>query len=277
MGEFLWFIGYTIAPCAILAHSMEATIRNILLTALLLILSFAATAEDKIRLTNGEWAPFQSEKLPGYGAASRAMTAAFSAVGIEIEYGFFPWNRAMELVRKGLWDGTFMWVLTPKRQKEFLASDPLFTVQEVIYYSLENPVSGKKTSDLEGKIMGALHASAFGNQFNKLIEAGKITVIRAHTNQQLFQMLSSGRVDFVPELETSGMDAIQDYLTPMQQQQMTHLQNIKHPWSYHLLLSRLSSKGAYYLGAFNKGLKIIKNNGTFESIMGPYIRPRHDD
>ncbi|MFT5658878.1 MAG: polar amino acid transport system substrate-binding protein [Gammaproteobacteria bacterium] len=252
---------------------MKANVHKLLILGLFSILCSAVFAEDKIHLTNGEWAPFQSAKLPGYGAASRAMTAAFSAVDIEVEYGFFPWNRAMELVRQGLWDGTFMWVLTPERSRDFLVSDALFTVQEVVYYSLDRPLAATHAKDMKGKTMGALHASAFGAQFNEFIESGEITVIRAHTNQQLFQMLSNGRVDFVPELETSGSDAIREFLTTSQQEKIATINSIKHPWSYHLLISRLSENGAHFLSAFNKGLVMIKADGTFESIMGRYIRP----
>jgi polar amino acid transport system substrate-binding protein len=256
---------------------MKAKTRDILATVLLVIITFAANAEDDILLTNGEWAPFQSKNLPEYGAASHAMTEAFSAVDIKVKYGFFPWNRAMELVRQGLWDGTFMWVLTPERKKDFLVSDPLFIVQEVVFYSLANPIVATRLEDMKGKVMGALHASAFGARFNEFVESGKITVIRAHTNQQLFKMLSSGRVDFVPELETSGTDAIREFLTPQQQKQIATLKTINHPWSYHLLISRLSKKGAYFIDAFNKGLSLIKANGKFESIMGTYIRPKTSD
>lgn len=256
---------------------MKAKNRSILITSLFIFLSFGVIAEDKILLTNGEWAPFQSENLPGYGVASRAMTAAFSAVDIDVKYGFFPWNRAMELVRQGLWDGTFMWVLTPERKKDFLVSDPLFTVQEVIFYSRAKPIVATRLEDMKGKVMGALHASAFGAQFSTLVESGDISVIRAHTNQQLFQMLSNGRVDFVPELETSGTDAIREFLTLQQQKQIASLKTINHPWSYHLLISRLSKKGHYFLEAFNKGLSQIKANGEFESIMGTYIRPKLND
>lgn len=253
---------------------MKAKTSSILISCLFMFIAFGAVAGEKVLLTNGEWAPFQSENLPGYGAASRVMTAAFSAVDIEVKYGFFPWNRAMELVRQGLWDGTFMWVLTPERKKDFLVSDPLFTVQEVVFYSLAKPIVATRPEEMEGKVMGALDSSAFGTKFKDLIEAGKITVVRAHTNQQLFQMLSNGRVDFVPELETSGADAIREFLTPQQQQQISSLKTIYHPWSYHLLISRLSEKGPHFLDSFNKGLTLIKENGKFESILGSYIRPK---
>lgn len=228
----------------------------------------------KIRLTNGEWAPYQSEKLPEIGAASELVTKAFEAVGIEVEYGFFPWNRAMMLVERGAWDGTFMWVLTPERERLYLPSDPLFTLREVVFYSRDNPLDAQKPEDLKGKVMGALDASAFGRQFAPHIEDGSIFVARVPNNRQLFQMLARGRVDFVPELETSGYQAVQEHLTEMQQEQIRHLESMTYAWSYHLLISRHIDDGPYFIDAFNRGLAILRENGEFERIMGSYITPR---
>ena len=250
-------------------------IRVVLMILLIISVPFSGiAAQEKVRLTNGEWAPYQSQHLPDYGAASHLMTEAFAAAGVTVEYGFFPWNRAMLLVERGAWDGTFMWVLTPERERKFLVSDPLFTIREVIFYSSDRPVSAKAASDMKGMVMGGLDSSAFGVQFNDMIENGDIIVARVRSNQQLFQMLASGRVDFVPELETSGYDAAREYLTPQQQKRISHLETLTHPWSYHLLISRTIDNGPFLIDAFNRGLAIIKENGKFEEIIGPYIRAK---
>jgi polar amino acid transport system substrate-binding protein len=251
--------------------------RVLIIQALALFMAVSAAASDKpakIRLTNGEWAPYQSKDLPEYGAASELVTKAFEAVGIEVEYGFFPWNRAMMLVERGAWDGTFMWVLTPERERLYLPSDPLFVLREVVFYSHDNPVSAQKPEDLTGKVMGALDSSAFGRQFAQLVDDNSIIVARVPNNQQLFQMLAMGRVDFVPELETSGYDAVQEHLTKEQKKRIGHLESLTYPWSYHLLISRQTVNGPYFLDAFNRGLAIIRENGEFERIIGAYIRPK---
>jgi len=234
----------------------------------------AVAAPDKIRLTNGEWAPYQSEQLPNYGPASFLMTRAFAESGIDVEYGFFPWNRAMKLVERGAWDGTFIWVLTPERVRKFLISDPLFSIQEVVFFAADRPISGRKPEDLKGLVMGALDSSAFGTQFNDLVESGGITVARVRNNKQLFQMLSNGRVDFVPELETSGYEAVREFLTPEQQKEIRHLDTLTFPWTYHLLVSRIPDDGPLYIDAFNRGLSILKDSGEFEKIMGPVTHPK---
>ena len=246
-----------------------------LLAALALSMAVAfpqVNAEEKVRLTNGEWAPYQSEQLPHYGAASHMISLAYESVGINVEYGFFPWNRAMALVELGAWDGTFMWVLTPERQRKFLVSDPLFSIREVLFFSRNNALTARKQEELKGLVMGALESSAFGEQFSSMIKSGDIVVARVNNNKQLFQMLASGRIDFVPELETSGYEAVREHLSVEQQKRITHLEAMTHPWSYHLLISRFIDNGPYLIDTFNRGMAIIKADGSFEKVMGPYIR-----
>ena len=54
--------------------------------------AFAQTL-DTIRLTNGDWQPFYSKDAPHHGFVSHIITEAFALVGVETEYGFFPWAR----------------------------------------------------------------------------------------------------------------------------------------------------------------------------------------
>jgi len=180
----------------------------------------------------------------------------------------------MFLAERGDWDGTFMWVLTPERERLFLASDPLFTLREVVFFSRDNPIAAERPEDLTGKIMGALHSSAFGRQFFPLIDEDEVLIARVANNRQLFQMLALGRVDFVPELETSGYAAVTEFLSEDQKTRITHLESLTYPWTYHLLVSRQTEHGPYFVDAFNRGMDILRQNGEFERIIGPYIRPK---
>ena len=69
------------------------------LLAIGLALSWSAGAlaqtRDTIRLTNGDWQPFMSKNGPHHGIASHVVTEAFALVGVEVEYGFFPWKRSI--------------------------------------------------------------------------------------------------------------------------------------------------------------------------------------
>ena len=113
----------------------------------LILLPTSLVAQDKIRITNGEWPPYLSQKLPHYGYASHLVKEAFSAVGVEVEYGFFPWRRSFEYARNGkdftdeeIWHGTIVWVYTEERAKEFLYTDVAITETEMLFYLKSSPL-----------------------------------------------------------------------------------------------------------------------------------------
>ncbi len=57
----------------------------------------AAQTSKTIRLTNGEWQPYLSKDTPHRGFASHIVIEAFALVGVEVEYGFFPWKRSFKI------------------------------------------------------------------------------------------------------------------------------------------------------------------------------------
>jgi len=199
-------------------------------------------AQEIIRLTNGEWKPFQSADLPNYGPYSEIVTEAFKRVGIKVEYGFFPWKRAQKLVEKGEWDGTFFWIKTREREQNFLLSNIAFSTTEVIFYSNSHPISPNKLEDFAGLTMGRIDGSAFGEQFSPLIDDGKIDVQYAPSNSSLFKMLQRNRVDFIPELFKSGYDAIDDLPSSENPEKITHLNSFNFNWDYYLLISKINIK-----------------------------------
>ncbi|MGO1118237.1 substrate-binding periplasmic protein [Rhodovibrionaceae bacterium A322] len=243
------------------------------LSVLVLLFPMAAIAQETIRLTNGEWKPYQSEELPNYGPYSEVAQQAFAKVGIDVEFGFFPWNRAMRLVKTGRWDGTFFWVATPERRENFLLSNPVIVLNEVIYYSKNRPITANKLADFSGLTMGRIHSSAFGGQFDGLIRSGELSVITVPTNETLFKMLASGRVDFVPELINSGYDAINALPSGIDKTQFSHLDDFQYAWVSHLLISKEIEKGPYYIKKFNRGLALLQQEGTLARLLDPVLKP----
>lgn len=236
--------------------------------------SSLAKAKDIIRLTNGEWKPYQSEELPNYGPYSELVKRVYEKVGYEVEFGFFPWNRAVKLVETGRWDGTFFWVATKERRQNFLLSNPVITLQEVIYYSKKRPVSAEKISDFTGLTMGRIQSSAFGGQFEGLINGGQLSVTVVPTNDNLFRMLDSGRVDFVPELINSGYDAIDALPAEIDKTQFDHMEDFQYGWVSHLLISKNIKNGSELIRAFNRGLKQLRQEGVVDEILDPILKPK---
>ncbi len=62
--------------------------------------------------TFGEWPPFFSNDLKHGGVTSHVASEAFALEGIKVEYGWFPWNRALHLAQTGDWDAAIGWIST---------------------------------------------------------------------------------------------------------------------------------------------------------------------
>ena len=105
------------------------------LLCLAIAMTQAASAGETIRITNGEWTPYLSEHLPHYGVSSHIVTEAFALVDVEVEYGFFPWQRSFKLAKSGeKWDGSAVWYYSEERARHFHYSDAVNQVEMAFFH-----------------------------------------------------------------------------------------------------------------------------------------------
>ena len=112
---------------------------------------------ETVRLTNGEWPPYLSEKSYKYGLYSHIVEEAFKIMGIKVEYGFFPWKRSFKLAENGDWDGSTVWAYSPEREKKFLFSEPIGHGCHVFFHLKDFKFDWQTEDDLQGiKIGGTI-------------------------------------------------------------------------------------------------------------------------
>ncbi|WP_375749217.1 substrate-binding periplasmic protein [Vibrio sp. HN007] len=248
-----------------------------------LFLSCSVFSNETIRLTNGEWPPFLSENLAHHGYASHLVSEAFATVGVEVEYGFFPWKRSFQYAKDGIsssgeiWHGSVVWMYNEERAKVFTYSDVLMTDHQVLFYLHSNPVEWNVVDDLNGKtIGGTLHT------YYPLLEyadkKGIIRLERARDYQTLFTRLLAGRIDAVPHNYSVGLYFINNHLSEEQRERVTYSPTEMHKNPYYLILSNNIPENQKYKKLFNQGLKNIKANGTYRKLQnnleqGMYDRP----
>ncbi|MFB2864475.1 substrate-binding periplasmic protein [Aeromonas sp. MdU4] len=68
-----------------------------LLLVLLLLLFPLRLLADPVRLTTLEWPPYTSQSLPDGGLIGHIVKRAFAEAGLQVEFDFYPWQRAMWL------------------------------------------------------------------------------------------------------------------------------------------------------------------------------------
>lgn len=95
-------------------------------------------AQQKVTILTGEWPPYVSETIMGYGEAAKIVTETFKRAGMEVEYEFMPWKRVFQLTEEGAYPMSFPWVRTEARESKVDFSDrPVMAAEFVAFY---NPV-----------------------------------------------------------------------------------------------------------------------------------------
>lgn len=220
-----------------------------------------------VRLTNGEFAPYLSETLPHYGLASRIVSEAFALQGYQVEYGFFPWARALLLAQTGEWDGSVVWHKTPEREVDFYFSDPVVENRDVFFHLKSYAFEWQAMEDLAGLRIGGTIDYNYGAAFMEAEQAGQITVERIASDEQNFQKLLAGRLDIFPlDLEV-GLSLLRERLTPAEAAQITYHPLAVQRSPFSLMLSKKIARNAELMTVFNAGLKALTDSGQVQQFI----------
>ncbi len=243
-----------------------------LLILFLLLGEFAWAGTVKIIFATGEWPPATSEKLPEYGFVTQIVTKACLAVSLKPEYRFYPWKRAEAMVKSGKIIAAFPYMITDERKKDYNYSDPLFYgINYFIYYD-KNPntprqIEFNNLKDLMGYKIGMIR----GTPMEAELRQKGLNVEVTTTLDQSIIKLTRGRLDFYLTEQMVFRDAIQR-LFPTQTESFKKLPRSYGPKRPNaLLVSRQFPDAESTIKRFNKGLRMIRENGLYEQITRPYL------
>jgi len=234
----------------------------------------AITAEQVV-LSNGEWAPYLSENLPHYGAASHIVEAAFSAAGVTTRYEFYPWKRSYKLAREGGVNGTPVWVYTKERAKDFLYTDVVVVDYEYLFHLKEKPLKWQTVDDLKGLIIGATLHTVYP-PLEDAVERGVLQIERGGNYDNLYHRLLNYRIDAIPQVSQVGKYYLRTTLSPDQRSKITYSKTVLQERRYHLILSKKRKDNIRYLELFNRGLFLIRKNGVYDRIIEALDRGAYD-
>lgn len=221
-------------------------------------------AQETIQLTSGEWPPYLSENLNGYGVVARIVTEAFAEVGITVDYGFFLWERAYNQAKAGRWDGSAIWLRNAEREKHFYYSDTVIENDVYFFHLKDYAFEWDRIEDLKGISIGGTDAYFYGGAFEAAENAGIIEVQRAARDQLNFRKLLRGRIQIFPINDVVGYYQIQQNFSSEQAKRFTYHPKPLYRRSLHLILSKKIEKNKRLITLFNQGLGRLKTNGKLE-------------
>jgi ABC-type amino acid transport/signal transduction systems, periplasmic component/domain len=224
-------------------------------------------ANEKVRITSGEWSPYVSKDLPQKGLFAQIAREAFALKGVDLEIEFFPWARTGNLSRTGERDGTLAYARLPEREKYYFYSDPIYIGRYAFFHLKSEKFDWKDYSDLRHITMAATRGfGGMGQAFLDAENKGEIKVLRLTSDTQSFGMMLSKRVQAVPsDVEVGYVMLKKEYGKNVAL--FTYHPNLISKSEYHLVLSKKNPKSPELLKKFNEGLAQLRKSGRYDEIL----------
>ncbi len=238
-----------------------------------------AQTSKTIRITNGEWQPFLSKDVPHHGFASHIVTEAFALVGVEVEYGFFPWKRSMKLAREGTWDGSAIWGTSEERLQNFHFTDAVVPTTYVFFHLKTTAFDWDDYDDLGDLKVGGTVEYHYSNAFEAAEAAGVFRTIRGRSDEVSLKNLLKGRIDVFPGEVMVTYEQIRDTFSEQEAALFTHHAKPIVNKPLFVLLNKDVPGNERMRDLFNEGLRQLKASGRYDQIIanalaGKYAKPK---
>ncbi len=233
-------------------------------------------AEDTVILSNGEWPPYYGEKLPHYGFDSHIVSEAFALVGIKTEYRFFPWVRALHMSKEGDYDGGVGWGKSAEFEEYHYISDATSEYEYVFFYHRNTPFNWETLNDIRGLKVGLTRGYDYPPGIRQMVDKGEFRADWVSRDELNFRKLLAGRIDIFPNARLAGLLQIQQIFGSEEREQIMYHRRAIEKKTLHLILGRKIRKNEERMHLFNKGLKMLKENGFYDKIVQAAMRGEYN-
>lgn len=245
---------------------MKASMRWIAASLACWTMATACTLADTITVAGDPYPPFGDPKNPAGGLAIEIVRAAYKTQGHEITMEFVPWARAEAGVKNGSYDIVPYTWRTDARVKVLLFSTP-YAVGNVRFIKRKGDAFEFNGLDsLKGKRVGTVRGYGYGDAF---VNSPLFTREPGNDLMTNVKKLLRDRVDLTLEDEIVARSVI----SAKDPQALEQIEFVKTPLSVNPLYVTAglqNPKAQEIIGAFNKGLEVIRANGTLDRIMKRY-------
>lgn len=240
----------------------------VLLLILLMSLGFPLFAQQEVKIATGEYAPYTSQAMTGKGFFSEIVTASFEAVGITPQYEFYPWARCEYLLENDRVFAIMPYTVTEERKQKYSFSDEVAASTGRFFYlksRFPQGLSYQEWSDLKDINLGGTRGYWYEETFKK---AG-LDVDYVSSDIVNLRKLKAGRIDAFVMNELQGRAMIKEEF-PGQQEAFGVVEKPADQSWLRLMIAPGYPNAAEITQEFNRGLEIIKKNGTYADILEKY-------
>lgn len=237
-----------------------------------LFLSGLAQAEPVSLVSGEDYAPYADSKLPEGGMTTDLVRKAFAEMKLEVKVDWQPWARGYEEARNGQFAGTYPYIKTAEREKDFLYSAAIISLQERAFTR-----SGNKKFDFENvaSLIGTTICLPLGwaptPKLAEMIKTEKIKTSSPTDFPACVKMVAMNRADYFITDETLGLAALKASGTPPGSVVMADGPALSDN-SLYLIASKSLPGSKDILATFNKGLEALRKNGTYKKTVKAHTK-----
>lgn len=228
---------------------------------------------SKILLVTGEYPPYTSEKINGYGFFTQIVEAVLKDANLKYELKFYPWARGLDMTANGTAWATFPYGHAKDFDKTYFTTDGIFSSTHKFIYLLNNPKikaevqKFQQISDFKDYTFGGTDGYWYGSEED--FQKQNVNIEWTTDLEGIINMLLSKRIDFFIEDEAVFNYTINNSY-PEDRNKFDFLENDAQKRDYLLLVSKSYPNTNLILKKFNKSLKKILSNGVFDAILKKY-------
>lgn len=240
----------------------------ILLSCLLCSLCDVSAQTSVIPLATGEWEPYTSEKMSGFGAFTEVVTAAFKEMGMAPQYKFYPWKRAETMVKHGKVFAVFPYIINEERKKTFEFSDPVVFSTGRFFYLKKNYPKGINYNKFEDLAPYTI-SGVLGYWYEKSFNDAKLKVEYVASEEQGIKKLFANRVQLVASDELVAWALIKR-LYPQEISQFATMDKPMNQDKLRLMISKKFPNADELTKKFNAALESIRKKGILSQILAEH-------
>lgn len=237
-----------------------------LFTVLFLSCSFSLHAEDKLLslVTGDDYPPFTDSAMPEGGLAVPLIKAVFNDQKYTVSLAWKPWKRGYLEAKSGRYAGTFPYRPTEEREEDFLFSDPVFHLKEVIVSRKPENFHPQNYQELARKTLCLPIGYAPGKAMQALMDNAKIDVFRPKSMDGCFKAISRFHNLIIKTHKYLAYHQLKEKKLNPADFDITFMHDSS--YTLHFIVSKQYPNSKELIKGFNKGLANIKKNGEFQKI-----------
>lgn len=233
-----------------------------------LFAAYPALADKSVLLVTNEYAPYVTgvERRPGF--FYEVVVAAFERVGVKADIQFRPWRRCAMLVEEGVAFGAFPYAKTRERSEYANFSDSIGECRNVFFY-LRGRLGDFDYTGLADLRRFSI-AGTSGNYYEEIFKRARLRVDYAPGEASGVRKVWEMRTDLFAEDEMVGWTLI-NRIFPSNKKMFGSTPT---PWNInqqHIMVSVRYPGSRKLMERFNRGLKAIREDGTYRLIYERYM------